>query len=166
MSEVSIAISLPLDADGFLRRECPHCGRQFKQRNTLSDEESTEYGSLENDFCPYCHETADTWWTQEQINYAEQLLLEEVVAPELHRLKHEIESFNYRGNFVQIGVTLPQLPEATPLTEPNDMVRVDFPCHPEKPIKIVETWKQEIACVICGIQYPVDLVKALPEEEV
>jgi hypothetical protein len=30
MGDVSIPMSLPLDGDGFLRRECPKCERQFK----------------------------------------------------------------------------------------------------------------------------------------
>jgi hypothetical protein len=42
MSEISIPMSLPLDTDGFLRRECPNCERQFKSRPTQSSEESLE----------------------------------------------------------------------------------------------------------------------------
>ena len=30
MSTRNIAITLPVDKDGFLRRECPSCKRQFK----------------------------------------------------------------------------------------------------------------------------------------
>lgn len=44
------------------------------------------------------------------------------------------------------------------------MVRVEFPCHLEEPIKVDKTWKEDIACLLCGIRYPVDLVRALPEE--
>ena len=44
------------------------------------------------------------------------------------------------------------------------MVRVDVPCHPEEPTKVDEGWDGEVACLVCGIRYPVDLVRALPEE--
>ncbi len=45
------------------------------------------------------------------------------------------------------------------------MVRADLPCHPEKPMKIAEDWDGEVSCLICGIRYPGDLVRALPEQE-
>jgi hypothetical protein len=45
------------------------------------------------------------------------------------------------------------------------MVRVDMPCHPEEPLKVDEDWEQEVACLVCGIRYPVDLVRALPDED-
>jgi hypothetical protein len=28
--EISIPVAMPLDSDGFLRRECPTCQQQFK----------------------------------------------------------------------------------------------------------------------------------------
>ncbi len=33
--EVMLEISMPLDSDGFLRRECPTCEREFKWLHTL-----------------------------------------------------------------------------------------------------------------------------------
>ena len=59
----------------------------------------------------------------------------------------------------------PPLSRPESLTEPDDLVRVDVPCHPEEPTKVDEEWEGEVACLICGIRYPVDLVRALPEEE-
>jgi hypothetical protein len=60
MSEMSIAMSLPLDKDGFLRRECPHCERQFKWWPTAPSEDAPEEArnTPEAYFCPYCHEPA------------------------------------------------------------------------------------------------------------
>lgn len=42
MSEIPIPMSLPLDKDGFLRRECPNCERQFKWWPSSSSEETSE----------------------------------------------------------------------------------------------------------------------------
>ena len=69
--EISIPIELPLDSDGFLRRECPTCGGQFKWR---SDEaETSDNTPVEQYFCPLCGVAAglDQWWTPEQLDYAE-----------------------------------------------------------------------------------------------
>jgi len=52
-----------------------------------------------------------------------------------------------------------------PLAEPEDMVRVDMPCYPEEPLKVDEEWEGEVGCLICGIRYPIELVRTLPEEE-
>jgi hypothetical protein len=39
MSEVQIPMSVPLDSDGFIRRECPTCERELKWRPTSEGEE-------------------------------------------------------------------------------------------------------------------------------
>lgn len=165
MSEVSIEMQVPLDADGFLRRECPNCERQFKQKHTTSNNEMLEDTNVEDYYCPYCYQPAplNSWWTKEQLEYAQQLAFKEVVEPELKNLQRQIQSLNSSDSFVQIDSKLTYSEEPIPLSEVGDMVRVDFPCHPEEPLKIAETWEQDVACFVCGIQYPVSLVKELPE---
>jgi hypothetical protein len=162
-------MSLPLDKDGFLRRECPHCERQFKWWPTPTSEEISDEAEEvpEAYFCPYCHEPAplDAWWTKEQLEYAQQLAAAEVLGPELRRMKGDLESGNRRSGMIRFGASMPSSSRPEPLTEPDDMVRVDVPCHPEDPIKVDEEWEGEVACLICGIRYPVELVRALPEEE-
>ena len=167
MSEIPIPMSLPLDADGFLRRECPNCERQFKWWPTPPSEDGYDEGTreaVEAYVCPYCYEPTDpnAWWTKEQLEYAQQLAAAEVLGPPLHRLK----SRNRQSRGIRFDVSLPSLSSPEPLTEPDDMVRVDVPCHPEEPIKIDEDWEQEVACLVCGIRYPVELVRALPEDDV
>ncbi len=93
MSIISFNISLPLDSDQFLRRECPLCLRQFKIETDETDcqsliereleayllQEGLEIRTESADatgtdeekselWCPYCGQTAprDQWWTQEQ----------------------------------------------------------------------------------------------------
>jgi hypothetical protein len=37
-----------------------------------------------------------------------------------------------------------------PLTEADDMRRVDFECHPSVPIKVLDEWDRSVYCLICG----------------
>jgi hypothetical protein len=169
MSDRPIPMSLPLDKDGFLRRECPSCERQFKWWPTQSPEDVSEESqeAPEAYYCPYCYEPADpdSWWTKEQLEYAQQLALAEALGPQLRRMKDNLESGNRRSGKIRIGMSVQSFSRPVPLTEPDDMVRVDVPCHPEEPIKVDEEWEQEAACMVCGIRYPVELVRALPEKE-
>lgn len=179
MSELPIPMSLPLDEDGFLRRECPNCERQFKWWPTPPSEESLDKDAqeaVEAYFCPYCHEPAapNAWWTKEQVEYAQQLAAAKVLGPQLRRFKSGMESRNRRSRGIRFDVSLPSLPQPESLTEPalhqksglntrsgrstlnkllfivvacnfgakptepNDMVRIDVPCHPEEPLKVDE----------------------------
>lgn len=156
---------VPLDNDGFLRRECPNCERQFKQKHSEPNTELSTNNDTGSYFCPYCYQPApeNSWWTKEQIEYAQQLAFKEVLEPELQNFQRQIQSLNRQGDFVRIDSTLADIPGPTTLSETNDMFLVTFPCHPEEPLKIDEAWDQDVACLACGIQYPVSLVKELPE---
>jgi hypothetical protein len=163
-----IPMDLPLDKDGFLRRECPTCERQFKWWPTSSEEASEVIQEApEAYFCPYCHEPAspDAWWTKEQLEYAQELAAAEVLGPQLRRFKSDMERMNRRSKGIRFETSLLQFSRPEPLAEPDDMVRVDVPCHPEEPTKVGAEWDGEVACLVCGIRYPVELVRALPEEE-
>jgi len=166
----TIPMSLPLDSAGFLRRECPKCERQFKWRPTQLneaddvEEQEADAAPPEFYFCPYCHEASapDTWWTKEQVEFGKQLLLAEVVVPRFREFKNEVEQMNTRSGLLHMEVNTPSLPHPLALTEEDDMVRVDFPCHPEEPLKVEETWQEKVACLVCGVRYPVGLLTALP----
>ncbi len=43
-------------------------------------------------------------------------------------------------------------PAADPLTETDDMTRVEVGCHPSEPVKIIEDWDRPVFCLICGSQ--------------
>ena len=169
MSEMSISMSFPLDDDGFLRRECPNCELQFKWWPTPEEENVAEEAreEVEAYFCPYCYEPAppSSWWTKEQVEYIQQLAAAEALGPPLRSMKNNLERGNCRSKEINIEVSVPDLSPPKSLTELDDMVRVDLPCHPEEPLKVDEVWEQEVACLVCGIQYPVDVVRALPETE-
>jgi|GEM_PF-372060 len=164
MDEISISLQMPLDEDGFLRRECPHCGRQFKQWQGKRDETQ---GSLEAHFCPYCNASAgaDTWFTAQQREYIQQQAMAEVVGPHLYRLQEQLEQANQSG-LLRIEMNAPLLVEPEPLVEFNDMVQLVFPCHVEEPIKVDEQWDQDVACLMCGTRYPVDEVRTMSREEI
>ena len=164
MGDVVIPMTLPLDSSGFLRRECPRCERQFKWLPSAADSsQSSEQAPPQHYFCPYCHEPAgpDAWWTKEQLEHVKALMMTEVVAPQLEKLKRDLRSLNRPGGLLQVDVDTSVPSEPEPLAETDDMVRVDLPCHLDEPVKIDEAWSAEVACLICGIRYPVDLVRAL-----
>ena len=90
----------------------------------------------------------------------------EQAGPMLRRFKRDVEHSSRRsGGLIQFGVELPPLSRPEPLVEPDDMVRIDFPCHPGEPVKVEEGWGQEVSCLICGVRYPVELVRALRSSE-
>lgn len=168
MGEHSIPISLPLDSDGFLRRECPECERQFKwfpSQPGEQDAEHEEEPEIEAYYCPYCQQPAapNAWWTKEQLEYAQQVAAAEIVAPRLREFKEDVEGIG-TGGLVNFEVTLSPMARPEPLSEPDDMVRVEFPCHLEEPVKVEEDWEGEVACLVCGIVYPFELVRVLPED--
>ena len=72
MTEISVPI--PTDHDGYLRRECPTCGGQFKWHHGPISDESPSEPSPSVYYCPLCGAAADTdaWWTQEQVAYAQE----------------------------------------------------------------------------------------------
>lgn len=164
MDEISLSLQLPLDKDGFLRRECPHCRQQFKQwQGTLGEmHESPEFY-----YCPYCYALADAdaWYTTPQIEYIQQQVMAETVGPSLHSLQQQLAQASQSGK-LRLEMTSHMLPmEPEPLVEYNDMVQLALPCHIEEPIKVNEQWNQEVACVLCGTHYPIDEVRTVSKEE-
>lgn len=51
MSKTTVRVDMPLDDDGFLRRECPTCERQFKWRPG-SEENVEDVKAPEMYYCP------------------------------------------------------------------------------------------------------------------
>lgn len=150
MTIEKIKMPLPLDKDGFLRRECPNCERQFKwflSENNTNEIDISEY------HCPYCGEHADNWWTKEQLEYATNYASTKIVAPKLDKFAKDIKRLNKPDGFVHFDVKNQPQPQLPPLQEPNDMRKVIPPCHPNEPIKIYEDWQNLVFCLICGRQF-------------
>lgn len=151
--EVTLGMSIPLDSDGFLRRECPTCEWEFKWLHT-SDEEGTAAPVADGGyFCPYCGFQAPTnaWLTQAQVELAQNVVATEVVGPMLNKFANEMKGIGRSSSgLISADVTYDEPGKLDPLTEVDDMTRVDFECHPSEPVKVVDAWSKPVRCLICG----------------
>ncbi len=154
MDEVAGQMSIPLDSDGFRRMECPTCEREFKI--FVPPEEDDEVGPDEDDAqysCPYCVVEAPSggWFTQAQLDLAESILAEQIMGPSAKGLADQVGQISRRsGGLVQARVEFDEPGDLDPLTEADDMKRVDFECHPSNPIKVLDDWDKAVHCFICG----------------
>lgn len=148
--DVSLSMSLPLDSDGFLRRECPTCERELKWLVSTVDDADGEAPPDGGYFCPYCGIQAppDTWLTQGQADLAQSLVATQVVGPMLKDFARDISSGS--GEFISVRATYDELEAMEPLTEADDMKRVDFECHPHEPVKVLDDWEDQVRCPTCG----------------
>jgi hypothetical protein len=153
MGDVQIKMSVPLDSDGFLRRECPTCEREFKWRHTPSGEQSVAAPDA-GYFCPYCtsQAPAGSWWTKPQVEAQRSRIYDEVVKPKLDDFADSARQAS--AGFIKIDVTTTGPAKPPPLTESDDMRRVDFECHPTEPLKVLEDWNQPVHCLVCGAVAP------------
>jgi hypothetical protein len=151
--EHQLSVSVPLDSDGFLRRECPTCEREFKWLPTPVGEEPSPAPTA-GVFCPYCAVQADAgaWFTKAQIEQATAIMYDEVVAPELAEFKKTVEGMNRSGRLIDIRaeVTVDESDSPPELEERDDMRRVDFSCHPGEPVKVLDGWDSKVHCLMCG----------------
>lgn len=150
--EVTLAMSVPLDSDGFVRRECPTCEREFKWLHT-SGEEGTEPVADGGYFCPYCGVQAPTngWLTQAQAGLAQNIVEIEVIGPMLRKFTNDVRRIGRgTGGRMSFDVHHNEPARLGPLTEVDDMTRVDFACHPSEPVKILDDWRKTVHCLICG----------------
>jgi hypothetical protein len=160
--EVRLSMSLPLDGEGFLRRECPTCEREFKWLPSPDPEDDEDVAATtesaeapESYYCPYCAVSAppDTWMTKAQVAAAEEIVRRELIDPQLDKLAREVNRLNRKsGGLIGIEVGLERgKPEPAPgLDDPDDMRRVDFTCHPAEPVKVLDDWDRPVHCLICG----------------
>ena len=151
--EVSFSISLPLDDEGFLRRECPNCEREFKWL-PQDDSEPEPHGGY---CCPYCGERAssDSWFTRGQLRVLEAAVDENVIKPQLTGLEDSLVDLEQAsGGFLSARIERSGSRRPARLTEPTDMRRVDFDCHPREPVKVMDDWQDAVHCLICGATEP------------
>lgn len=144
---LSISVKIPLDTDGFLRRECPTCEQQFKWFGRKEDDVQVEL--VDQYFCPLCGEPAGTgkWWTPDQLRYAKA-----VAAPEVIRLLGDRVDGAFAGMTVE-PFRGPDIPSLDSLFEPDDMVMVEPPCHPHELVKIPEGRTGRVHCLVCRSTY-------------
>lgn len=150
--EIRIPVSLPLDSDGFLRRECPTCEREFKwfshDGGDANAEPATQY------FCPLCGEPSglDSWWTPAQLEYGYGSAgdtIDQVIKDSMADMFKGMKGFTYKPNpSFNLDIETPD-----PLTEPDDMVMVEPPCHSNEPLKVPEEATRHIFCLVCGTAF-------------
>jgi hypothetical protein len=156
---MEFSVSIPLDADGYLRRECPTCNRQFKWFNGRTEDTPADWVDPDEFFCPYCAAPAATsaWFTEEQASYVGQVMAGHAGDYLRGELEDLARGINRQGGLIKMTVsedgdsTLPP-----PLSEPNDMIAVAPPCHPFEPLKVLEGWSDPLHCLVCGAAFMVD----------
>lgn len=179
MSEITKNISFPLDEDGFFRRECPFCHKEFKvklEKEELADitqkgidsfmtepeEETTdldENRDSETEFiCPYCEQQAhsNSWWTQEQLAYigvvAKNIMAKIVNEHLIRPLKRTFPK--HSTDIVSMRFEGKEMEQQEPWISPeiNDMEIFDLPCCQRK-IKIEDNWTSVVRCFFCGFPH-------------
>ncbi|MDQ3879348.1 MAG: hypothetical protein M3290_13525 [Actinomycetota bacterium] len=152
--EFELSMSVPLDSDGFLRRECPTCEREFKWLDTSgTDGASEEPDEDRGYFCPYCGVEAppNAWLTSAQADMAQNMVAREVMGPLMRDLDKTMRGVGRRsGGMFEMSVDYRPPDELDPLTEVDDMRRVDFTCHPSEPVKVLDDWAGPVRCLVCG----------------
>jgi hypothetical protein len=141
---------IPLDSDGFMRRECPNCAQRFKWRPS-QDDDPVEH--VDQYYCPLCGQVAglDSWWTQEQIEHAQAAIMPEAMRKVQSALG---DAFKGSKNLeFKASAELDDMPVPGALYEPDDMMILEPPCHPAEPVKVPEGAESPFYCLLCGEPY-------------
>jgi len=154
---MDIPISLPIDNDGFLRRECPTCLRQFKWHHGPANEEAEQQPAAETYYCPLCGQPAgmDSWWTREQLEYAQGVAFPAAMRELDDELGRMFKGMNSKHVKVTRKGRLETPDEPMPLTEPDDMGIVTSPCHGFEPVKVPDSEPGPYFCLVCGSAFAV-----------
>jgi hypothetical protein len=151
--DVTLEMSMPLDSDGFLRRECPTCEREFKCYYTSEEQGDAAPVADGGYFCPYCGVQAETstWLTQAQAELAQNIVATQVLGPMLKKFGDDMKGIGRSsGGVISAEVSYNEPDELGALSEVDDMTRVDFECHPTEPVKVFDDWEKPVRCLICG----------------
>lgn len=147
--EINVPVNLPLDSDGFLRRECPSCEQEFKWFHHVAGDPDAE--SVTRYFCPLCGNAAstDSWWTPAQLEY-----ISESASPEIEQAINDTLRAAFQGiqgMKVESGSCFALDHDVSKsLVEPDDMIAVEPPCHPNEPLKVPESSTNQVFCLVCG----------------
>lgn len=151
--EVRVGMTMPLDSDGFLRRECPTCEREFKWLPNPDDNDESPETPDGGYFCPYCviQAPSGSWFTQAQLDLVQNVVATEVVGPLLKDFARDINRIGGRSRgMFKLSASSDPPEEMDPLTEADDMKRIEFLCHPTEPVKVLDDWDGQVHCLICG----------------
>lgn len=103
------SVDIKKDDEGYLGRECPKCEKYFKLKP------NTGIPDFSDCYCPYCRHLGpqDHFWTKQQIEYAQSIVLNKVSNDLLKEIKR-IETKSKRNQCISIGITVKGRP--TPIT--------------------------------------------------
>jgi len=149
---MNISVQLPLDNDGFLRRECPSCADEFKW---LADSDETDTAPVSQLYCPRCGVPADSdaWWTPTQLEY-----INRCAEPAIEQALQDAmtEAFSGKSGLTftaNRSVSPAAAADPEPLMELDDMLIVEPPCHPNELVKIPHSATDTIFCLVCGARF-------------
>ncbi len=140
-NQVSVSISIPPDADGYLDRECPsqECLAQFK----VHDDDWRDKVRDEEVFCPFCRHVADSgkWFTKEQIEHAQDAAFAKVEQRLSSAMQRDAQRWNQRqqrNSFIRITMHVNDRPQDVLL-----------------PPAAAEPMRLKITCPACKCRYAV-----------
>ena len=139
----NISFRFGTDEDGYISQECPKCEKRFKVK-------PGEGSNKPISFCPYCkHEGQNCWWTKEQVDYFESVVMKESVEPEFEKMAKEINRNSHKDSFVTVSMDFKPSPKPiVPKETKSNWPYIIFECCSEK-IKYEQSQK-ELFCIICG----------------
>ena len=148
---MEFSVSIPLDSDGFLRRECPHCQREFKWFDGQTEGTPDDWQSPDQHFCPYCGEPsdADDFMTQAQSAYVTSYAGQHAAEFVQGELENMLRGFNSGSSFLKMSVEMKEAPLPSPLSEPDDMDAIEPPCHSFEPLKVLDASAGPFFCLVC-----------------
>jgi hypothetical protein len=98
---------------------------------------------------------SDQWYTDEQVDYLQALVANDAIRMVEAELGPTVDRINRSNGVLQIKPEVPHANPPAPLVDEDDMVGVEPPCHPEKPLKIVGDWDDIIHCLVCDTPFRV-----------
>lgn len=151
----SYSIELPLDSDGYIRRECPSCRTEFKCHYGPTEDTPEDAVDPSFYYCPLCGKSAalDAWFTTSQIEYITAFGMREFLDELNDEMKGSVNSLNSGLLRVEMKTNPPPIPNR--LHEPDDMTIISSPCHPWEPVKVPEEANAPYYCLICGAIFAV-----------
>lgn len=148
--EISVSVSLPLDSDGFVRRQCSKCEREFEWLHSSTDESEP----VDQYFCPLCGKASntDSWDTSAQAEQAYAAAIQEIGEGIQRAFEDAIRGSKFvvfkSDSSFSLDADGPE-----PLEEPDDMVIVEPPCHPVERLKVPDDSTERVYCLVCGVPF-------------
>lgn len=180
--QVRFNLEVSMDRDGFLRRACPSCGRDFKteidpadlawalntQIHLVSDEigvspaETAQEGSPEELRCPYCLYEAESseMHTGETVAYLKLFALRDYALPMIDRMLSDFaDSFGSSGGgggLFSVSISVEHHRRPTPPRPIHGPEPADMKIVNflccGKKIKVADRWNDVSVCTYCGAQ--------------